>query len=101
MFLFPVNHRLTHAMAYKLKELTRHPKHYCFRCDKRNDIENVYFCLNCGEVRCWECINQHEKKFNLFDGKKHHLCSCGHYLKLWDEWYRQAEKLYPDVFQNK
>ena len=86
----------TERMSWKLQAMSRYPKHHCFRCNKRNDIENVFFCLSCGEVECWECIHQHAKKTDSFDGKLHHVCRCGHFLKLWDEWYVQAKQLFPE-----
>lgn len=86
----------TERMSWKLQAMARYPKHYCFRCNKRNDIENVFFCLSCGEVECWECIHQHAKKIDAFDGCVHHACRCGHFLKLWDEWYVQAKQLFPE-----
>jgi len=86
----------TERMSWKLQAMARYPKHHCFRCNKRNDIENVFFCLSCGEVECWECIHQHVKKIDAFDGCVHHVCRCGHFLKLWDEWYVQAKHLFPE-----
>ena len=85
----------TERMSWKLQAMARYPKHHCFRCNKRNDIENVFFCLSCGEVECWECIHQHAKKIDVFDGCVHHVCRCGHFIKLWDEWYVQAKQLFP------
>jgi hypothetical protein len=86
----------TERMSWKLQAMARYPKHHCFRCNKRNDIENVFFCLSCGEVECWECIHQRTKKTDSYDGKLHHVCRCGQFLKLWDEWYAQAKQLFPE-----
>jgi hypothetical protein len=86
----------TEQMSRKLREMARYPKHYCFGCNKRNDIENVFFCLSCGEVICWACIHDHAKREDSFDGKQHHVCRCGQFLKLWDEWYVQAKQRFPD-----
>lgn len=91
-----VNAVFTERMSWKLQAMARYPKHHCFRCNKRNDIENVFFCLSCGEVECWECIHQRTKKTDSFDGKLHHVCRCGQFLKLWDEWYAQAKQLFPE-----
>lgn len=91
-----VNAAFTERMSWKLQAMAGYPKHYCFRCNKRNDIENVFFCLSCGEVECWECIHQHAKRIDAFDGCVHHVCRCGHFLKLWDEWYVQAKQLFPE-----
>lgn len=79
-------------MAYRLREIARFPKQYCFRCDQRNDIDNLFFCMRCGEIRCWQCINDYEQKLDSTDGKMHHVCICGDFLKSWDDWNAQVKK---------
>ena len=95
-----VKGNVTKEMAYRLNTFSSHTKHYCLRCDKRNDIENVYFCIRCSEVRCWECIQQLGLKTDILDGKQYRVCFCGDFLKPWDDWYKQVNGLYPEVFKN-
>lgn len=89
----------TENMAYRLKEMAEHSRHFCLGCDERNSIDNTYFCLACGEVRCWQCVTRYEKKTDPFDGKMHPVCYCGNFFKLWDDWYPQAAKVFPELFR--
>lgn len=77
-------------MAYSLEDIAaRGARQCCGYCDKRNSIENLFFCLQCGEICCWQCINRRGSKVDPADDKMHAACSCGQYLKSYDDWAMQ------------
>lgn len=89
---------VTKDMLARFHSVSQVHKHCCTRCDSRNSTENVAFCLNCGEVICWQCFDRYDEMIDPTDGKKHRVCSCSHYLKLWDGWRAQLGKQFPHAF---
>lgn len=81
----------TSEMAYRLKAIPeRGAKQYCNCCGQRNSIENLFYCLRCGEICCWQCIGNRIKKLDAADGKSHPACNCSDFLKRYDDWLKQA-----------
>ena len=87
----------TRQMVAMLKEIPgRGWRQRCAGCGQRNSIGNLFFCLACGEIRCWHCIGSHAK--DAGDGQRHALCHCGNFLKSHDSWLAQAQKAFPEDF---
>jgi hypothetical protein len=78
-------------ITYKLKAITeRGFKQFCDHCGQRNSIENLFYCMRCGDNCCWNCISHRTKKLDDIDGLNHPSCKCGACLKSYDDWLKQS-----------